>query len=47
MDLTAFFSMSYGLYVVSSASDVDRAGCVVNTATQVTAEPPRLMVAVH
>ncbi|MDY2777427.1 MAG: flavin reductase family protein [Collinsella sp.] len=47
MDNTALFSMSYGLYVVSSAAGDRRAGCVINTATQVTAEPTRIMVAVH
>ncbi len=47
MDMTAFFKMSYGLYVVSAEADGRKAGCVINTATQVTAEPPRLMVAVH
>lgn len=47
MDLTAFFTMSYGLYVVSSEADGLKAGCIINTATQVTAEPPRMMVAAH
>ena len=47
MDMTAFFTMSSGLYVVSSTDGELRAGCVINTATQVTAEPPRIMVAVH
>lgn len=47
MDLTAFFTMSYGLYVASSEADGLKAGCIINTATQVTAEPPRMMVAVH
>lgn len=47
MDLTALFKMSYGLYVVSAEADGQKAGCVINTATQVTAEPPRMMVAVH
>ena len=47
MDLTSLFTMTYGLYVVSAEADGQRAGCIVNTATQVTAEPPRLMVAVH
>ena len=47
MDVTAFFKMSYGLYVVSAEADGQKAGCVINTATQVTAEPARLMVAVH
>ena len=47
MDLTAFFKMSYGLYVVSAAADGERAGCLINTAVQVTAEPPRISVAVN
>ena len=47
MDLTALFKMTYGLYVVSAEADGQKAGCVINTATQVTAEPARLMVAVH
>ena len=47
MDLTAFFKMSYGLYVVSAADGDDRAACLINTATQVTAEPVRLTVAVN
>lgn len=47
MDLQALFTMSYGLYVVSSADGERRSGCIVNTLTQVTAEPPRLVVAVN
>ena len=47
LDLTALFKMSYGLYVVSATSADERAACIINTATQVTAEPPRMIVAVH
>ncbi|OUP09223.1 flavin reductase family protein [Collinsella sp. An2] len=47
MDLTALFKMTYGLYVVSAEADGKKAGCIINTATQVTAEPPRMTVAVH
>ena len=47
MDLSALFTMTYGLYVVSAEADGQQAGCVINTATQVTAEPPRMTVAVH
>ena len=47
MDMTAFFKMSYGLYVVSAQADGERAGCLINTAVQVTAEPPRISVAVN
>ena len=47
MDLSAFFKMSYGLYVVSAEADGRRAGCVINTAVQVTSQPPRVSVAVN
>ena len=47
MDLSAFFKMSYGLYVVSAQADGQRAGCVINTAVQVTSQPPRVSVAVN
>lgn len=47
MDLSAFFKMSYGLYVVSAEAGGRRAGCVVNTAVQVTSQPPRVSVAVN
>ncbi|MEM1485013.1 flavin reductase [Oscillospiraceae bacterium PP1C4] len=46
MDLQAFFKMSYGLYVVNSAFDGKQNGCIVNTVTQVTAEPPKVAVAI-
>ena len=47
LDLTALFNMSYGLYVVSAEAEGQRAACLINTATQVTAEPPCMMVAVN
>ena len=47
MDKTAFFTMPSGLYVVSAAADGLRAGCVINTAVQVTSMPPRISIAVN
>ena len=47
MDKTAFFTMPSGLYVVTAAADGMRAGCVINTAVQVTSMPPRISVAVN
>ena len=47
LDPTALFSMSYGLYVVSADDGDHKAGCLINTATQVTAEPIQVMVAVN
>lgn len=47
IDQKAFFSLSYGLYLVSSRYGAERAGCTVNTLAQVTAEPPKLAVALN
>lgn len=46
-DSTALFSMSSGLYVASAEAEGLRAGCVINTAVQVTAAPVRMSIAVH
>ena len=46
MDLQAFFKMTYGLYILSTAFEGKQNGCIVNTVTQVTAEPPKAAVAV-
>ncbi|MDD4797239.1 MAG: flavin reductase family protein [Eubacteriales bacterium] len=47
MDMTSFFKISYGLYVVSTTWEGKENGCVVNTVVQVSAEPARLAVAVN
>ncbi len=47
MDNKAFFKMNYGLYIVSTKYGEQDAGCVINTAIQVTAEPKRLMIAIN
>ncbi len=47
MDPKAFFKMSYGVYIVSTSADGKNAGCVINTLTQVTAEPARLSIALN
>lgn len=47
MNLQSFFKMSYGLYVISATNDGKNYGCIVNTLTQVTAEPPMLCVAIN
>ena len=47
MDISAFFKITYGLYIVSS-KDGDRLnGHISNTVFQVTADPPRFAVATH
>lgn len=47
MDAKAFFKLSYGVYIISTSADGKNAGCVINTLTQVTAEPARLSIALN
>ena len=46
-DLKAFFTMNYGMYLVSAKAGERASGCVVNTLSQVTAEPLQMTVAIH
>lgn len=46
MDLNALYKMTYGLYVISAKSGDAQSGCIVNTLSQVTAEPVRLSVSI-
>ena len=47
MDKSAFHMMSYGLYVVSAATDSEKAACLVNTGLQLTGNPLSMMVCVN
>ena len=47
VDSSAFFKIGYGLYVVTSSDGVRDNGMICNTIVQVTADPPRLAVAVN
>lgn len=47
MNLSAFFKVTYGLYVVSSRDGDNLNGHVSNTVFQVTADPPKFVVATH
>ncbi len=47
MDKKAFFNLSCGLYILSSKDGGRGVGCIVNTVTQVTSSPAKLMVAVN
>ena len=46
MDNKAFFSLSYGLFVVTTKGDKDN-GCITNTAIQVTTTPNQIALAVN
>jgi flavin reductase (DIM6/NTAB) family NADH-FMN oxidoreductase RutF/rubredoxin len=45
MQIEAFFKITYGLYVVSTASEHKLNGYISNTVFQVTAEPPMFAIA--
>lgn len=47
MDKKAFYKLTYGLYIVSTALNGKNSGCVVNTLAQVTSEPPKVSVAIN
>lgn len=47
VDNTAFFSLSYGLYVISSQTQDEMAGCIANTFQQVTSSPLQVSVALN
>ncbi len=47
MDATAMFKLSYGLFVLTAKDGDKDNGCIINTASQVTAEPNRITIAVN
>lgn len=47
MDKTAFRSLTYGMYVVSSMRDGKPVGCVANTFAQVTSNPAQANIALN
>lgn len=47
MDMKAFFKLSYGLYIVTTKLNEKESGCVINTMTQVTAEPSQVCVTIN
>lgn len=46
MDNDALFKLSYGLFVLTAHENGKDNGCIINTASQVTAEPNRIAVCV-
>ena len=47
MDMKSFFKLSYGLYIVTTKYEDQESGCVINTMTQVTAEPSQVCVTIN
>ena len=46
-DPSAFFKLSYGLFVLSARDGSSDNGCIINTVTQVTDSPKRIAIAVN
>ncbi|MBP5166804.1 MAG: flavin reductase [Oscillospiraceae bacterium] len=46
MDKTAFYKLSYGLYLLSAKEADKENGCIINTAVQCAAEPKQISVCV-
>lgn len=47
LDPSAFFKLSYGLFVLSAREGSRDNGCIINTVTQVTDSPKRIAIAVN
>ena len=47
MDNSAFYKLSYGLFILTTREDGLDNGCVINTAMQVTTTPNRISVTVN
>jgi flavin reductase (DIM6/NTAB) family NADH-FMN oxidoreductase RutF/rubredoxin len=47
MDYQAFFSLSYGIYLICSNKGNEPYGYIANTAFQVTSEPPQIAISCH
>ena len=47
LDLQSLFNLSYGMCIISSKKGGDFSGCIVNTAFQITPEPPMIAVSVN
>ena len=47
LDLESLFNLSYGMFIISSRRGDDFNGCIVNTAFQITPEPPMIAVSVN
>ena len=47
MNNKALYNLSYGLFVLTARENEKDNGCIVNTVSQVTTSPNRILVAVN
>lgn len=47
MNKSAFFNLSYGVYIISTWDDGRPTGCVANSAMQITSEPATIAISIN
>lgn len=47
MDMKTMFNLTYGLFVLTAATEGKESGCIINTAGQVTVEPNQISITVN
>ena len=47
MNISAFYDMTYGMYILGTVKDGKHTGCTVNTVVQISNEPKLLAVSIH
>ena len=47
MNISTFYDMTYGMFILGTVKDGKHTGCTVNSVAQISNEPPLLSVSVH
>ena len=47
MNKSAFYNLSYGVYICTTWNDGKPTGCIANSAMQITSEPPTIAVSIN
>ena len=47
MNISTFYDMTYGMFILGTVKDGKHTGCTVNSVVQISSEPPLLSVSVH
>lgn len=47
MDRELYKNVTYGMYVVTTSSEEDQVGCIINTLTQITSEAPTISISLN
>ena len=47
MNISAFYDLTYGMFILGTVKDGEPTGCIVNSVIQISSDPPLLVVSVH